>query len=176
VVKGIADFHKFILIVFTTFLYVVLISSCSVQDKVVNTEMSSSEFRASRDRVVATARKELGDSYKFAASGPERWDCSGLTHHSYSKAGINIERSSNGISKMVGGIELKDAKKGDLIFYKKDGRVFHVSIITEHSEDNLWVVHSTTSRGVIEEDILKSPYWEKKIYKVISLVALSDVK
>lgn len=151
-------------------------TSCGVEKVAIDSDSSNSKFRASRDRVVATARKELGDTYKYAGNGPERWDCSGLTNHSYSKAGIQIERSANGISKMAKGIELKNAQKGDLIFYKKDGRVFHVSIITENSKDQLWVVHSTTSRGVIEEDVLQSPYWQKKIYKVISLAALSDIK
>ncbi len=175
-VTRIADSHKFIFLVLATLLCLVLLSSCAVGNKVVDSSSSNSKFRASRDRVVNTARKELGDPYKYAANGPETWDCSGLTQHSYGKAGINIARSSNDISKMAGAIKLKQAKKGDLIFFKKDGRVFHVSIITENSEDHLWVVHSTTSRGVIEEDVLKSPYWEKKIYKVISLEALSNVR
>ena len=175
-VTRIADSHKFNFVVLVTFLCVVLLSSCAAGNIVVDSNSSNSKFRASRDRVVNTARNEIGDSYKYAGNGPEKWDCSGLTHHSYGKAGINIARSSNAISKMAGAIELKQAQKGDLIFFKKDGRVFHVSIITENSEDHLWVVHSTTSRGVIEEDVLKSAYWKGKIYKVISLAALSNVR
>ena len=170
------NFTKFLVYFAILFVCVVVSTSCEVEKRAVGSKLSNTKFRASRDRVVATARKELGDAYKYAASGPERWDCSGLTHHSYSKAGIQIARSSNEIAKMSKGTDLNNAEKGDLIFFKKDGRVFHVSIITENSEDHLWVVHSTTSRGVIEEDVLKSPYWKKKIYKVISLAALSDIK
>jgi len=176
VVTRVECYQKLILFTISACLYVVSQSSCAVKENAITSVSNSSKYRASRDRVVATARKELGDAYKYAGIGPSSWDCSGLTQYSYSKAGIKIGRSSRDIAKMAEAIDLKDAQKGDLIFFKKDGRVFHVSIITENSEDNLWVVHSTTSRGVIEEDILKSLYWEKKIYKVISLAALSDIR
>ena len=71
-------------------------------------------------------------------------------------------------------IDIEDARSGDLIFYKKNGRVFHVSIISEGSGAELRVIHSTTSRGVIEEDILASPYWSDKMYKIISLTSLDQ--
>lgn len=133
----------------------------------------SSPFDAQRERVIKSARMHLGDKYNYAGNGPDRWDCSGLVHFAYDKAGLSIERTAKGISKMVGGVTIQEAEKGDLIFFKKEGRVFHVSIITEVTKDHIWVVHSTTSRGVIEEDINASPYWSSKIDKVISLAALS---
>jgi cell wall-associated NlpC family hydrolase len=69
-------------------------------------------------------------------------------------------------------ISQKEVNPGDLVFFKKKGRVFHVSIITDASPSKLWVVHSTTSKGVIKEDIMASRYWREKIYKIISLAEL----
>ncbi len=127
-----------------------------------------------RKKVVKSARAELGNNYKYAGTGPNHWDCSGLALKAYGDIEIQLPRTSRDMSQLAKEIPLDEAMLGDLIFYKKDNRVFHVSIITEQSQDHLWVVHSTSSRGVIEEDILTSTYWKKKIYKVISLAALKQ--
>lgn len=138
----------------------------------IRSERDIYNHQEKRDKVVAVARQQLGAAYKYAGNGPRQWDCSGLTYHAFDKVGIRLARTSASMANMAEGIRLAEAKPGDLVFFKKDGRVFHVSIITENSKDRLWVVHSSTSRGVIEEDIYESQYWAKKIYKVISLATL----
>jgi len=130
------------------------------------------KFVNERNIVVKAARGQLGKNYKYAGTGPNHWDCSGLTLASYQKANIKLPRTSRAMAKLGKDISVENSQPGDLIFYSKEGRVFHVSVITENAGDKLWVVHSTTSRGVIEEDVLASSYWRKKIYKVISLAAL----
>jgi len=52
---------------------------------------------------------------------------------------------------------------------KNEGRVFHVSLVSRVKSDEIWVVHSTTSRGVIEENIMASRYWRPLIHKTVSL-------
>ncbi|MGB5023938.1 MAG: hypothetical protein WBO44_01255, partial [Saprospiraceae bacterium] len=47
--------------------------------------------------------------------------------------------------------------------------IVHVGIITESKKDRLMVIHSTSSKGVIEENILKSDYWIMRMHKVCSL-------
>src|SRR5688572_22960180 len=44
--------------------------------------------------VLAAARAELGKPYKWAATGPNRWDCSALTQHAWAAAGVKIPRVS----------------------------------------------------------------------------------
>lgn len=132
------------------------------------------EYYDSRLKVVETARREIGDAYLYAGSGPDKWDCSGLSNHAYQSVSIPLKRASREIAKMDRGIDVKSSQPGDLIFFQKDGRVFHVSIITERNQKELWVVHSTTSRGVVEEEIMNSSYWKPKIHKVISLAALAN--
>jgi len=85
---------------------------------------------------------------------------------------VRITGSSESMSRLAKPIHLKDSKPADLVFFEKDGRVFHVSIVKKKTTNSFIVVHSTSSRGVIEEDILASTYWRDKIYKVISLESL----
>ena len=72
------------------------------------------------------------------------------------------------MSKKARGIPLSEGKPGDLIFFKKVGKIDHVGIISRRSRNKVWVIHSTSSRGVMEEEILSSTYWQGKVYKVIS--------
>lgn len=140
-------------------------------------EEESYDYHKERSQVLRVARTQIGKHYKYAGNGPDHWDCSGLTFASYDKVEIKLPRTARAMSKLDDkGIEVKDSKPGDLIFFKKGGRVFHVSIITEYDEGKLWVVHSTTSQGVVEEDVLASSYWKEKIHKVISLETLIEAK
>ncbi|MBK6950189.1 MAG: C40 family peptidase [Haliscomenobacter sp.] len=62
---------------------------------------------------------------------------------------------------------------GDLIFFRRSASepVFHVSLVIENDGKSLWVVHSTTSRGVIQEDLLASSYWKPKIYSARDVIS-----
>ena len=61
-------------------------------------------------------------------------------------------------------IQLSNAQKGDLVFFALRGKPDHVAIVTQDASDgSLWVVHSTTSRGVLHEDIMASSYWSSRI-------------
>ncbi|MEL6390701.1 MAG: NlpC/P60 family protein [Bacteroidota bacterium] len=139
-----------------------------------NGTISDDRELTARKAVVSFGRSQIGDSYKYAGNGPHTWDCSGLTSKAYESIGITLPRSSGQMSRLSGEINLADALPGDLIFFARDGRVIHVSIVTEYRNGSLWVVHSTSSRGVIEEDVLASRYWKEKIFKVLSLKALSE--
>lgn len=125
-------------------------------------------------KIVKSARSKIGSKYQYAARGPQKFDCSGLVQYIYRQYNFDIGGSAASMSSLGNAIDIEDARSGDLIFYKKDGRVFHVSIISKSGSGRLGVIHSTTSKGVIEEDILASPYWSNKIYKIISLASLDQ--
>ena len=125
-------------------------------------------------QIVNSAKSKIGSKYQYAARGPQKFDCSGLVDYIYRQYNLDVGGSAASMSLLGKAIDIEDARSGDLIFYKKNGRVFHVSIISEGSGAELRVIHSTTSRGVIEEDILASPYWSDKMYKIISLSSLDQ--
>lgn len=122
-----------------------------------------------RSEIVSDARSLIGSSYKYAGKGPKNFDCSGLVGYVYGLSDVRVTGSSSSLSDQAKAIDISKSRPGDLIFFKKEGRVFHVSIISKIRAGELWVVHSTSSRGVIEQEILSSSYWRPLIYKTVSL-------
>jgi len=116
-----------------------------------------------RDKLVKTATKLLNTNYKATGNDPSGFDCSGFTQYVYSKAiGVKLEHGSKLQAKKGKNVKYKKAKKGDLIFFHRANRINHVGLITKISGDEIWVIHATSSKGVILEDINKSSYWKTK--------------
>lgn len=61
--------------------------------------------------VIAYARTQLGDPYWFGATGPDRWDCSGILQWAYKQAGLSIPRVTYD---MVADPKLQRITRGEL--------------------------------------------------------------
>jgi cell wall-associated NlpC family hydrolase len=72
------------------------------------------------------ALQQIGDIYVWAAAGPTRWDCSGLTMRAFQKAGVSLPHSSRAQVKYGKSIAYSNVKPGDLLFFGKP--ISHVSI------------------------------------------------
>ncbi len=72
------------------------------------------------------ALAQVGDIYVWAAAGPTRWDCSGLTMRSYKQAGVSLPHSSRIQIKYGKNISASSLKPGDLLFFGKP--ISHVSM------------------------------------------------
>jgi cell wall-associated NlpC family hydrolase len=68
-------------------------------------------------KVVTVAKKYVGKPYRYGASGPQAFDCSGFTRYVYKKAGVkSLPRSSSAQHNVGKTISRKSAKPGDLIW------------------------------------------------------------
>ncbi len=129
---------------------------------------------ALKTAIVHTANKNLGVKYKYGGISPKQgFDCSGLVYYSAKSNNVELPRSSSSLAEAAPHINWKSAGPGDLIFFGERGRVNHVAIIEKKKSNELWVIHSTTSRGVISEDVLSSSYWSKRILFAIELSKLT---
>lgn len=72
------------------------------------------------------ALQQVGDVYVWAAAGPTRWDCSGLTMRAFQKAGVSLPHSSRVQVRYGKSIPYGSLKAGDLVFFGKP--ISHVSI------------------------------------------------
>ena len=72
------------------------------------------------------ALQQIGDIYVWAAAGPTRWDCSGLTMRAFQKAGVSLPHSSRVQVKYGKSIAFSNVKPGDLLFFGKP--ISHVSM------------------------------------------------
>ena len=54
---------------------------------------------------------------------------------------------------------------GDLVFFRRSSRenIFHVALVVKNDRDGIQVIHSTSSRGVVLDNITKSTYWAPKL-------------
>jgi len=69
-------------------------------------------------RVAAYAQEMVGVPYKYGGKSPRGFDCSGLVHYSYGKAGITVPRTSRAQLSVAQRITLHQARPGDLLFFK----------------------------------------------------------
>jgi cell wall-associated NlpC family hydrolase len=60
-------------------------------------------------------------------------------------------------------VKVKNAQKGDLVFFDNGSGVSHVGIVVSEKGSPLMMIHSSSSKGVIITDVTKSAYWTKRL-------------
>ena len=128
-----------------------------------STSSSKSSVSELRKDIRQYAKKQVGSKYKYGGKSPKGFDCSGFTYYVMKKFDVNIAGSSKTQAKMGRKISAKKAQPGDLVFFARGSKVFHVAMVYKNSSAGIEVVHSTSSRGVIMENISKSSYWKPKM-------------
>jgi cell wall-associated NlpC family hydrolase len=93
--------------------------------------------------VLSFARAQLGESYVYGATGPNHWDCSGLTQAAYRAAGISIPRTSSAQSSFGSYVSRSQLRPGDLVFFYSP--VSHVGIYVGHNT----VLHAPHTGAVV---------------------------
>lgn len=88
-------------------------------------------------KAVAFAKAQIGDRYAYGGTGPNSWDCSGLTGGAWKAAGVALPRTSQQQYNAGRKVAKADLKPGDLIFYYS-GRS-HVGIYVGGGQ----IVHSS---------------------------------
>ncbi len=115
------------------------------------------------DEVVAYAKRYVGVPYRYGGKNPKGFDCSGFTGYVYKKFDVNLSASSKMQAKQGRSIKVSSVQKGDLLFFGKGRKMTHVALVTEHTRAGIEVIHSTSSRGVMVQNVSKSDYWRPRI-------------
>ncbi|MGW2213327.1 C40 family peptidase, partial [Streptomyces sp. NPDC001781] len=68
-------------------------------------------------RAVSYARAALGRPYVYGATGPNSYDCSGLTQAAWRAAGVSIPRTSQAQWAGLARVAPSDVRPGDLVVY-----------------------------------------------------------
>ena len=150
-----------------------MISSCSSLGKTYNegvrentTSRSTSKNSKTqlRKSMVNDAKQYIGIPYKYAGKIPKTgFDCSGFTCYVMNKYDVDISSGSKYQAETGREIPLKRVQPGDLIFFGKGRKVSHVAMVTRNTSEGIEVIHSTSSKGVMVQNISKSSYWKPKI-------------
>lgn len=152
-------------------------SNCKTARKSGNTKPApkpATKEMTFRKDIVAYAAKYKGSKYTPAGKKPDTgFDCSGFTSYVFDHFDIDLSPAAREQVKQGKSKSVKDAQPGDLIFFRRSAKepIFHVSVVKSNDGKKLVVIHSTTSRGVVEEDVLNSTYWKQYIDSVRDVVS-----
>jgi cell wall-associated NlpC family hydrolase len=146
--------------------FILLFASCK-SSSVLTSKTERKENKENlklADNIIYSASENLGVRYKTAGTTKNGYDCSGLVLSTFSKYDISLARTSYNQARqgIILGKNLNLAKKGDLIFFKTNGRsqINHVGIVTEVKDEEVLFIHTSTSKGVIISST-KEPYYQK---------------
>ncbi|MET8635027.1 NlpC/P60 family protein [Streptomyces sp. NPDC004074] len=90
------------------------------------TSTTDSSNGTQAEKALAYARAQVGKPYVWGATGPDSYDCSGLTQAAWKAAGVSLPRTTYDQVDVGTTVPLADAQPGDLIFFYDD--ISHVGI------------------------------------------------
>jgi cell wall-associated NlpC family hydrolase len=97
-----------------------------------------------RDRVLHVAASKKGTPYRYGATGPRAFDCSGYTRWVYARVGRHLPRTSRDQRAATRYVSRSHRRRGDLVFFSSHGRVYHVAIYAGHNR--IWHAPRTGQR------------------------------
>lgn len=122
------------------------------------------------DNMINFAKRFLGTPYHWGGTTPSGFDCSGFIYYIMGNFGIPMVRTSFSMSEMGRVVKLSEARPGDLMFFKgrnvNSTTVGHVGMVSEVNENGIFIIHASSSRGVVIENFKTSRYLIPRFLKV----------
>lgn len=119
------------------------------------------------DQLILNATENIGTRYRSGGTTKAGFDCSGLMFCTFGNFDIRLPRSSIEQSRIGTVVTCTEAQKGDLIFFKTNGRrrINHVGMVVENADGEIKFVHSSTHGGVMISST-KEPYYQRAFSQV----------
>ena len=106
-------------------------------------------------KILETAYTKLGSPYKWGATGPNSFDCSGFTSWVYRQHGISLSRTAQAQSQGGVAVDRSNLQPGDLVFFGSGtGRITHVGIYVGDGK----MIHSPQTGDVVKISALHKNY------------------
>lgn len=104
----------------------------------------------------AIARQQVGVPYRYGGSSPAGFDCSGLVHYAYARAGMRVPRTTGQLWSASRTVGRDDLRTGDLLFFSIDGKMSHVGLYLGGQR----FVHAPSSGRTVAIASLETPYYD----------------
>jgi cell wall-associated NlpC family hydrolase len=109
---------------------------------------------------LSIARNQKGDPYRYGASGPNAFDCSGLVYFSTHRAGFgHVPRTSSAQARFMRHISRAAMRPGDFVFFSNGGGVYHVGVFTGWSHGRRQIVHAPYSGARVRTEAIWTNRW-----------------
>ena len=128
-----------------------------------------------RTAMIKEAEKYKGTKYKYGGKNPKGFDCSGFTYYVCSKFDIQLMGSSSYQSKQGIEVPISKVKSGDLLFfgrYGKSGKIQHVGMVYKNTSEGLYMIHSSSKRGIVIDNISTFKYWKSRLLFARQIIQL----
>jgi cell wall-associated NlpC family hydrolase len=102
------------------------------------------EASVSGTRTVALAAAQRGKPYRYGASGPRAFDCSGLVKYVMNRQHKRVPRTAAQQYRASRKISRSELRQGDLVFFVSRGHVYHVGVYAGRGK--IWHAPSSGKR------------------------------
>jgi cell wall-associated NlpC family hydrolase len=107
---------------------------------------ADSSYATKAAKALAFARAQIGKPYVWGATGPDSYDCSGLTQAAWKAAGVDLPRVTYDQVNAGTTVSLADAQPGDLVFFYDD--ISHVGLYI----GNGMMIHAPKPGAYVREE------------------------
>lgn len=129
--------------------------SAGASGEVIVRPARSSKRLSIGEQAAVVAVRQIGVPYRYGGSTTNGFDCSGLVHYAYSKAGQRIPRTTSGQWRELQPVTPEKLRVGDLLFFDIEGKVSHVGL---YLGSRRFVHAPSTGREVTIEELDSSYY------------------
>jgi len=147
----------------------VVLETSAVNEKLdaKDTNLNRVHDAAFLDQLVQKATENIGSRYRTGGITKDGFDCSGLMCATFGNFDIRLPRTSIEMSSYGTKIDAENAQKGDLIFFKTNGRrqINHVGMVVEVLDGEIKFIHASIHGGVMISST-KESYYEKNLAQI----------
>ena len=137
----------------------VMMAACS--GTVEKPDQPSSQSSSSGKNIGATAAQialqQVGVPYRYGGQSPSGFDCSGLVHYAYARAGMSVPRTTGQLWSGTDAVERGRMQPGDLLFFSISGKMSHVGLYLGDGR----FVHAPSTGKTVRVESLSSTYYQK---------------
>ena len=109
--------------------------------------------------IINLAVAQMGKTYQWGATGPDRFDCSGFTTFVYKQNGISLPRTAQAQSEVGERVAYPNLRRGDLVFFRspKSSHISHTGIYLGNS----MFIQASSAKDKVVQSRLDSGYYRE---------------
>jgi cell wall-associated NlpC family hydrolase len=106
----------------------------SSEEALTNTSSDHTAPTNMRGQLALISESLIGTPYRYGGMDPNGFDCSGFTSYVFSACAMQIPRTSSDQSLAGKKIDLKQVRKGDLLFFGTKKKISHVALVVSREQ------------------------------------------